>query len=81
MLILKRKVGEVVKIGDDIEVHILAVEGDVVKIGFEAPKNVQIMRSELYEAIKAENLQAGSQKAEQSQLLLNLFTNKQNKGN
>jgi len=78
MLILKRKVGEVVKIGDDIEVHILAVEGDVVKIGFEAPKNVQIMRSELYEAIKAENLQAGSQKVEQSQLLLNLFTNKQN---
>jgi len=58
MLVLKRKVGEVVRIGNDIEVHVLAVEGDVIKLGFEAPKQVQILRSEVYEAIKAENMQS-----------------------
>lgn len=58
MLVLKRKVGEVVRIGNDVEVHVLAVEGDVIKIGFEAPKQVQILRSEVYDAIKAENMQS-----------------------
>jgi carbon storage regulator len=76
MLVLKRKVGEVVKIGNDIELHVLAVEGDVIKLGFEAPRHIQIMRSELYDAIRAENIQAGSQKSEQSLQLLNLLTNK-----
>jgi carbon storage regulator len=76
MLVLKRKVGEVVKIGDDIELHVLAVEGDVIKLGFEAPRDIQIMRSELYDAIRAENIQAGSQKSGQSLQLLNLLTNK-----
>ncbi|MHA6481281.1 carbon storage regulator CsrA [Paenibacillus sp. strain BS8-2] len=76
MLVLKRKVGEVVRIGSDIELHVLAVEGDVIKLGFEAPKNIQIMRSELYDAIRAENIQAGSQKSEQSLQLMNLLTGK-----
>lgn len=76
MLVLKRKVGEVVTIGNDIEVQVLAIEGDVIKLGFNAPKHVQIMRSELYDSIRAENIQAGSQKAEQSQQLLALLTNK-----
>lgn len=58
MLVLKRKVGEVVRIANDIEVHVLAVEGDVVKLGFEAPKHITIMRSEVYEAIKDENMQS-----------------------
>jgi len=76
MLVLKRKVGEVVRIGNDIELHVLAVEGDVIKLGFEAPRHIQIMRSELYDAIRAENIQAGSQKSENSLQLLNLLTNK-----
>lgn len=58
MLVLKRKVGEVIRIGNDIEVHVLAVEGDVIKLGFEAPKQVQILRSEVYDAIRAENMQS-----------------------
>lgn len=58
MLVLKRKVGEVVRIGNDIEIHVLAVEGDVIKLGFEAPKQVQILRSEVYDAIRAENMQS-----------------------
>jgi len=76
MLVLKRKVGEVVKIGDGIEVHVLAVEGDVIKLGFEAPKEVQIMRSELYDAIRDENIQAGSQKTAQALEMLGLLTTK-----
>lgn len=56
MLVLKRKVGEVVRIGNDVELHVLAVEGDVIKLGFEAPKHVHILRSEVYDAIKMENL-------------------------
>lgn len=58
MLVLKRKVGEVVRINNAIEVHVLAVEGDVIKLGFEAPKQVQILRSEVYDAIRAENMQS-----------------------
>lgn len=58
MLVLKRKVGEVVRIANDIEVHVLAVEGEVIKLGFEAPKHIPIMRSEVYEAIKNENMQS-----------------------
>lgn len=58
MLVLKRKVGEVVRISNDIEVHVLAVEGDTIKLGFEAPKHIQILRSEVYDAIKAENVQS-----------------------
>ncbi|HIW32412.1 MAG TPA: carbon storage regulator CsrA [Candidatus Paenibacillus intestinavium] len=58
MLVLKRKVGEVVRIANDIEVHVLAVEGDTIKLGFEAPKHIQILRSEVYDAIKAENVQS-----------------------
>ncbi len=76
MLVLKRKDGEVVKIGDEIEIHILAIEGEVIKLGFEAPKSVQILRSELYEAIKNENIQAASIQSEQSKELLKSLMNK-----
>jgi len=69
MLVLKRKVGEVIKINDDIEVHVLDVEGDVIKLGFAAPKHVQIMRQELYEAIRNENLRAGTTLEESKQWL------------
>ncbi|MCE5169305.1 carbon storage regulator CsrA [Paenibacillus profundus] len=59
MLVLKRKIGETVMIGDEIEVRVLGVEGEYVKLGFSAPKNVQIMRKELYESIAEENATAG----------------------
>lgn len=55
MLVLKRKIGETVMIGDEIEVRVLGIEGEYVKLGFVAPKNVQIMRKELYESIVQEN--------------------------
>ncbi|MBW7474991.1 carbon storage regulator CsrA [Paenibacillus oenotherae] len=69
MLVLKRRIGEVIRIGDDIEVHVLDVEGDVLKLGFVAPRNVSIMRSELYEAVRKENMDAGSHGEDPKHLL------------
>ncbi|MDD4836298.1 MAG: carbon storage regulator CsrA [Dethiosulfovibrio sp.] len=48
MLVLARKKGESVKIGEDIEVKVLDVNGDTVKIGVTAPASVAIWRNELY---------------------------------
>lgn len=76
MLVLRRKPGEAVMIGETIEVQVLGVEGDTVKLGFSAPQNIQIMRKELMESILQENLKAGKNQIDQSQLLhlLNRFT-------
>ena len=50
MLILQRKPGEAVRIGDDITISILAVENGRVRIAFDAPTSIPILRSELIEA-------------------------------
>ncbi|GGE36216.1 carbon storage regulator [Pullulanibacillus camelliae] len=60
MLILKRKPNEAITIGDDIEIHILSVDGDQVKVGIEAPKQVEIHRKEIYLSIQEANNEAAS---------------------
>lgn len=60
MLVLTRKNGEVIKIGDDIEITVIAAKGDQVKIGINAPKNVEIFRKEVYEQIISENQKASA---------------------
>lgn len=76
MLVLRRKVGETVMIGNDIEVQILGIEGDQIKLGFMAPKDVQILRQELYEGIVAENLAAKDHTNQlQQDQILNLLKN------
>lgn len=60
MLVLTRKTGEVIKIGDDIEVMVISVDGDQVKLGISAPKEVEVHRKEIYEAIQAENNEAAN---------------------
>ncbi|TGA95868.1 carbon storage regulator CsrA [Sporolactobacillus shoreae] len=60
MLILTRKLGESIRIGDEVEVKIVAVEGDQIKLGINAPREIDIHRSEIYEAIQKENSQAVS---------------------
>lgn len=71
MLVLRRKIGEAVMIGNDIQIQILGIEGDQIKLGFLAPKDIQILRQELYEGIVAENLAAKEQtsKLQQEQIL------------
>jgi carbon storage regulator len=54
MLILSRRPGESVKIGDEVTVTVLSVKGGQVRLGFSAPPNVAVHREEVYERIKAE---------------------------
>lgn len=54
MLILTRRVGERVKIGDDVTVTVLGVNGNQIRVGIEAPKNVAVHRKKIYERIKLE---------------------------
>ncbi|MCM3024046.1 carbon storage regulator CsrA [Heyndrickxia ginsengihumi] len=58
MLILTRKKGESIKIGDDIEITIAAIQGEQVKIGISAPKHIEIHRKEVYMDIQQENAEA-----------------------
>lgn len=55
MLILTRRIGETLVIIDDIEVHILGVKGNQVRIGIDAPDDVSVHREEIYKRIQAEN--------------------------
>lgn len=55
MLVLSRKRGERVVIGDDVELVIISVRGDRVKLGFRAPNDVAIHREEVFQRIREEN--------------------------
>lgn len=58
MLVLSRKPNETIKIGDDIEIRILEVKGDTIRIGIEAPKTIDILRGELVQSITETNTEA-----------------------
>jgi len=59
MLVLSRKIGESVFIGNDIEVKIVSISKDKVKLGFEAPKDILLIRGELRLAVMGANIEAG----------------------
>jgi len=58
MLVLSRKKGQSVVIDNDIELTILEIEGDTIKIGISAPQNIQIVRKELLASVKESNQEA-----------------------
>ena len=67
MLILTRRPGEAIRIGDEVEVYVVAVNGNQVRLGIKAPRNVPVHREEIYAKIAAEDNQspesAGSESA------------------
>ena len=68
MLVLSRKIDEVIHIGDSITIHVLAISEGQVKIGIDAPRDMTILRGEIYLAVQRQNVAASS--PEKSSLLL-----------
>src|SRR5438105_15912872 len=62
MLVLSRQRDETIVIGDDVEVTIVDIRGDKVRLGIKAPRSVTVHRKEIYEAVKRENQAAARMK-------------------
>jgi carbon storage regulator len=60
MLVLTRRAGESVMIGDDIVITVLEARGDVIRLGIQAPRDVQVHREEVYRELQAANREAAS---------------------
>ena len=58
MLILTRKINEAIMIGEDIKITVVEIQGDKVKLGIEAPRELSVLREEIYRAVSEENRQA-----------------------
>ncbi|MCT2537256.1 carbon storage regulator CsrA [Aquibacillus koreensis] len=71
MLVLTRRINEAIKIGDNIEVKVLGIDGDQIKLGIDAPKHVDIHRMEVYLDIQQQNSEAAGISTD----LLNLLKN------
>jgi carbon storage regulator len=68
MLVLSRKKGETLMIGDEIELVVLGVEGDQVRLGIVAPKDITVFRKEVYLAIQSSNEEASQTSLDATQL-------------
>lgn len=60
MLVLTRKTGEAIQIGGEIEITVLSIHGDQIKLGINAPKHIEIHRKEIYVSIQESNNEAAS---------------------
>lgn len=76
MLILTRKIDETIMIGDQIEITVVDIRGDHVKLGIKAPRNVKVYRQEVYQAIQKENIEAAQINPNKLPELDNLFGKK-----
>lgn len=70
MLVLSRKKGESVVIQDHIEITVLGVEGDIVRLGISAPKHIDIFRKEVYLSIRESNREAAVPQPENLEALM-----------
>lgn len=69
MLVLTRRIGERVLIGDDIELTVVEIRGDSVRLGIQAPRETRIQRAEIVAAVEDENRSAAEGSADQEQAL------------
>lgn len=76
MLVLSRKIGEKIIIGDDIEIVVIDSNQSTVKLGINAPKSVSVYREELYKEIKATNKTSNDTSFDALNELQNMITNK-----
>jgi carbon storage regulator len=77
MLVLTRKSNQSIMIGDDIEVSVLSIMGEKVRIGIQAPRDIPVFRREVYLEIQQENVAAGSSaRAEVDDALKRLSANR-----
>ena len=73
MLILTRKLGERITIGNDITITLLEIKGAQVKLGIEAPQSISIHRQEIYERIRKENLSSSAASTSDLSTAISLF--------
>lgn len=76
MLVLTRKENEKIRIGDEVVISILGVEGGNVKVGIDAPKEITILRMEVYEQIQRENIESAEKELKDVTQAAELFKNK-----
>ncbi|MGD6854736.1 carbon storage regulator CsrA [Bacillus infantis] len=76
MLVLTRKTKESIMLNDDIEITIVSIDGEQVKLGISAPKNVEIHRKEIYLSIQQENNSATKAESEMLGSLTSFFRQK-----
>ena len=76
MLVLSRKINQSIVIGDNIEIMLVDIRGDQIKLGINAPKTVKIFRKEVYEEVKSQNLEASKSTIEELNILSSFVKNK-----
>jgi carbon storage regulator len=79
VLILARKIGEAIAIGDDIKIRVLEVKGAQVKLGVDAPDHITVHREEIYLRILEENKKAASEAPADLESIASAFTRGHNK--
>jgi carbon storage regulator len=75
MLVISRKSGESILIGDDIEITVIESQNGKVKLGVNAKKSIRVLRKEIVDEVTAENIQASSKNSEQSIEKIGIFLN------
>ena len=69
MLVLTRKKGQSIMVGDEIEISVIEINGDAIRLGIRAPRDITIYRREIFEAIREENIRAASTSARMAEKL------------
>ncbi|MFA7672278.1 MAG: carbon storage regulator CsrA [Clostridia bacterium] len=77
MLVISRKSGESILIGDDIEITVIESQNGKVKLGVNAKKSIRVLRKEIVDEVTAENIHASSKNDDQSIEKIGIFLNKE----